>query len=73
MIVKYYFTFGGDHKLAGYCQPIEAQDYYAARAKMFELYRAKWGFQYLEGDWLKIKNDPKRKWPLEQELPTIEA
>lgn len=44
----YFFTFDLGKPLAKYTQPIRAKDADAARAKMFELYGAKWAFQYDE-------------------------
>ena len=67
----WYFTFCGDQPLSGYCQPIRASSWGAARAKMCEMYGEKWGFQYSEDEWLNMKNDPKRWYPLERELELV--
>lgn len=67
----WYFTFCSDHALGGYCQPIKASSWGAARAKMFEMYGEKWGFQYSESEWQSLKNDPRRWYPLERELDLV--
>lgn len=70
----WYFTFcSDDPKNGGYCQPIKASSFGAARAKMFEMYGSRWAFQYSEKQWLKMKNDPSRWYPMEQELELVEV
>lgn len=69
----WYFTFCLGQTMGGWCQPIKAPTYGAARAKMFELYGDKWCFQYSEEDWNRWKNDPHRMWPMERELELIEV
>lgn len=68
---RYYFTFGCDSPNRGKCQIIEASNELYARAKMFEMYGRKFCTSYLEDDWLKMKNDKNRPYPLESELPEI--
>ena len=68
---KYYFTFGCDSPNRGMCQVIEASSELYARAKMFQLYGNKFCTSYDEETWLKMKNDPNRKYPLEVEMPRI--
>lgn len=68
---KYYFTFGCDSPNAGMCQVVEASCELYARAKMFDLYGNKFCTSYPEDIWMKMKNDPNRKFPLEKELPQI--
>lgn len=67
----WYFTFCGCHDQRDWCQPIEAESYGEARAKMFEMYGDKWGFQYSASEWENYKNDPRRWWPMEKELPLV--
>lgn len=69
----WYFTFGGNQPLAGYCQPIKAEDFWSARAKMVELHGEKWCGQYSEDDWNGFKEDKNRMWTMEKELPIIDA
>ena len=68
---KYYFTFGSDSPNRGRCQVFEASCESYARAKMFQLYGNKFCTSYDEETWLKMKNDPKRMYPLERELPEV--
>jgi hypothetical protein len=70
---KFIFTFGIGQKHGGYCQPIFAKDYEAARNKMFELYENKWAFQYTNERWEEIKNNPNRMYAMETELEPIYA
>lgn len=68
----WYFTFcSDDPNYGGYCQPIRASSWGAARKKMFEMYGSKWAFQYSEEEWLKNKNDPSRWYPMERELDLV--
>lgn len=69
----WYFTFCGNHELGGYCQPIKAQSWGVARAKMFELYGEKWCFQYDEEQWGSMKNTSTKLFPLEKELEVVIA
>ena len=68
----WYFTFGCGQLHAGRVQPIVAESYDEARAKMFQMYGGAWCFQYSNEDWADIK---KRRdiWsvPVETELPTV--
>lgn len=66
------FTFGCGQLHAGYCQPILGT-FSTARNKMFEMYGDAWCFQYSENEWERIKNDPKRFWPMEKDLELVEA
>ena len=66
------FTFGQDHKHPGFCQPIYGT-YITARRKMFEMYEDKWAFQYSQLEWEAFKNDPRRKYELEQDLELVYA
>ena len=49
---KYYFTFGTNHfteggtNLSNFYVVIEAESYYEAREKMFDVRGDKWAFQY---------------------------
>jgi hypothetical protein len=70
----WYFTFGMDHPLhPGKCQPIQADTEVEARSEMFRLYGGKWCASYSEDYWDRVKNNPKRCWPMEEELPTVKA
>lgn len=44
----YYFTFGCGQKNEGFVQPILANSWGEARAKMVELNGKQWAFQYTE-------------------------
>lgn len=66
------FTFGGNHEKAGYCQPIIGT-FASARAKMIEMYGAKWAFQYSEQEWEDMKNNPNRLWDMEKDLEVVRA
>jgi hypothetical protein len=68
---RFYFTFGDGHMYSGCCQPIMADDYYSARARMMKEYGNKWAFQYTEEQWNGMKNNPHRHYRIEEELPTI--
>lgn len=46
----YYFTFGYGHAHPKGYLIINADDWAAARAYMFKLYKDKWAFQYTEDD-----------------------
>lgn len=68
---KYYFTFGGGHKigdvlLEGKCQPIKATDRTTAYNKMLELHGTQWCGCYSQEEW-----DSYPKWMREEELETI--
>lgn len=65
------FTFCGVHEHAGYYVKIKGT-YRQAREKMIEKYGLRWGFQYSEDEWNKFTNDPKRWWPMEEQLEVIE-
>jgi len=71
MLEKYIFTFGCGQKQAGYCQPIFAKDYEAARNKMFELHGGDWAFQYTGERWEAIKNNPDRIYTIEIEMDPV--
>lgn len=67
------FTFGfGDYPFSGKCVRIQG-DFNMARQKMFDLVGSEWGFQYSEEEWEKMKNDPDRLYPLEQEISLEEV
>ena len=69
----WYFTFCSDDPVhGGYCQPIKGT-FGSARQKMCELYGTHWAFQYSTEEWMSIKCDPERWWPVEKELPLIEV
>lgn len=68
---KWFFTFGCGQENGGKVQPIMASEYGKAREKMFELYGTHWCMDYSEETWNKMKNDPNRRWPMEDELPLI--
>jgi len=51
----YFFTFGSGQLNEGKCQPIYAESFIKARERMFEVYGDKWGFQYEENEWKKIR------------------
>lgn len=70
---KFIFTFGGNHKLEGKCQPIYAKDYSEAREAMVEVHGLNWAFQYTGEEWEKLKNDKERFWPMEEELESMYA
>lgn len=68
MSKEWIFTFGcGQGDLAGKCIRISGE-YGEARDKMFEMFGNKWAFQYSAEEWEKMRNDPKRTWPMEQEI-----
>ena len=68
----WYFTFcSGDPINGGWCQPIEAPSYSAARQKMFATWGDRWAFQYSEEEWLRYKRDLRRWLPMEKELEVI--
>ena len=61
------FTFGSGQQFAGHYVKIKGT-FSSAREKMVERFGDKWGFQYLEKEWEKMKNDPNRFWDMETEL-----
>lgn len=65
------FTFGCGHPHAGYYVKIKGS-FDEARKKMFQKYGAKWGLQYSWDEWTKIRDNPERWYPLEEELEVIE-
>lgn len=70
----WYFTFCTDHPThGGCCQPIKAESWGAARAKMCDMYGTRWCFQYSEEEWESYRNDPNRYWQMERELPVVEV
>ncbi len=66
----WYCTFGCRQKHAGKYVKVRGT-FNSARKKMFDKYGAEWSFQYSEEEWEKIKNDPDRWWPMEEELEVI--
>lgn len=64
---KWIFTFGFGHEHQGHYVTFSGS-YGEARQKMCDIYGTKWGFQYSEKEWNKMKNDPTRTWPMETEL-----
>ena len=44
--MMWYFTFGTDHEKSRYIVRINEPDWGKARDRMFELYGAKWSWQY---------------------------
>jgi hypothetical protein len=64
---EWIFTFGCGQKHAGKCVRIKGT-YGEARAKMFELFGEEWCFQYSAEEWDKMKNDPNRTHPMEEEM-----
>jgi hypothetical protein len=68
---EWIFTFGCGQQHAGKCVRIKGT-YGEARAKMFELFGAEWCFQYSAKEWDRMKNDPNRTYPMEEELEVIE-
>lgn len=61
------FTFGSNHKYPGrYIKLYGTYD--STRDEMFEMFGSDWAFQYAEETWEDMKNDPKRSWPMEEEL-----
>ena len=48
---KFIFTFGGNHPLRGFCQPVFASNYEKARERMCYWYGDKWCFQYTNQQW----------------------
>jgi len=69
--MKFIFTFGSGQKNEGRAQPIIAEDILQAREKMISVYGIKWGFCYSEEEWVNMKNDPHRLYPLEKLLPEL--
>lgn len=66
-MTEYIFTFGCGQPLAGKCVRISGS-YGEAREKMCRIFGDKWAFQYSAEEWEKMKNDPHRTWPLEEEI-----
>ena len=64
---EWVFTFGAGHSFAGHCVRIKGT-YDEARAKMCDAFGLKWAFQYSADEWERMRNDPNRMWPMEQEL-----
>ena len=79
----YYFTFGDfaeDEEYTNCVQPILASDWGKARDLMMKKFGTKWAFQYTEREYLKGKEDMKKRLnnlgiyiPSERELPVMEA
>ena len=70
----YYFTFGCGQKNEGFVQPILANSWGEARAKIVEINGNHWAFQYTEAQWNKWKKEVMEKnipISIEKELPTI--
>lgn len=67
---EWIFTFGCGQPLAGKCVRISGS-YGDARKKMCSVFGDKWAFQYSVEEWEKMKIDPNRKWPMEEELDLI--
>lgn len=67
----YIFTFGQGQVLAGFCQPIVADNFNEAERIMQEHYGKKYCMGYTPEQWNDMKDDPNRYWPLEVELPAI--
>ena len=65
------FTFSCGQKYGGYYVRIKGS-FNQAREKMCAKYGDRWGFQYSEEEWEKMKNDPCRMHPMEKELEVIE-
>ena len=65
----WYFTFGCGQPHAGHYVRIKGTQA-SSREKMWDIYGAKWAFQYSEEEWERLKNDPNRRWPMETELKT---
>lgn len=61
------FTFGSNSEFAGKYVKIFGT-YEGARAEMFEMFGDKWAFQYSEEAWQEIVANPKRQWPVEEEM-----
>lgn len=61
------FTFGSNHQFAGKYVKIFGT-YESAREEMFRVFGDKWAFQYPEETWKDMEDDPKRMWPMEEEL-----
>ena len=61
------FTFGCGQPLGGKCVKIEGT-YEEARDKMCAQFGKEWAFQYSNTEWEGYKNDPNRKWPMEEEI-----
>lgn len=66
----WYFTFCLGSNLGGKCQPIRAESYGKARAKMVEMYGTRWAFQYSSSEWEELKSRPFKQ---ETELDIVEA
>lgn len=65
------FTFGCGQKHAGKYVKIRGT-FDSARRKMFDKYGYDWSIQYSEEEWEKIKSNPDRRWPMEEELEVID-
>ena len=61
------FRFGQGHQFAGKYVKIFVT-YESARAEMFSKFGDQWAFQYSEEAWNDMVNDPKRRWPMEEEM-----
>ena len=61
------FTFGSGQENEGCCVRIEGT-FDEARRKMVNRFGLNWGFQYSAEEWEEFKNDPKRFWPMEEEI-----
>lgn len=66
----WYFTFCIGDTMGGKCQPIKAESFSAARAKMIEMYGTRWAFQYSMSEWEEIKSRPFKS---ETELDMVEV
>lgn len=65
---KFYFTFGYGHTFEGRCQIIYALDLNTAIKLMKKTYGEKWCIGYTEKDWIKMKNNKNRTYPMETPL-----
>jgi len=50
---KFYFTFGFGQEHQNGFHVIEADEWLAARMKMFERFENKWSMQYTETEWVR--------------------
>ena len=64
---EWIFTFGCGQKYAGKCVRIKG-GFNEARQKMHNKFEDKWAFQYSADEWEKMKNDPNRMYPMEEEI-----
>ena len=50
--MKYYFTFGYDHKFRNRYYVVEGKSYGDARKEMMSIFGKRWAFQYEEKQWV---------------------